>query len=239
MPAKQTEMTPRQLRIADLCDGQTPSRVIAAKLNECVKYVQKTMLRWNLPRIKQGGATGELNASYNGGRTIDRDGYVLTSAPLNHPHARMRKNRQTGRILEHRLVMESVIGRYLDPLETVDHIDGLRLHNHPSNLRLFSCNAEHLKETITGQVPLWSKSGEDKMTMSRQEQKENQPVDSYDRMKKSGDVRLKEILLAALKLGINSPYLLGSSHHLKKVGIVDFSRSNLARELECLYQQYV
>jgi hypothetical protein len=57
-------------------------------------------------------------------------------------------------------------------------------------------------------------------------------------MKKSGDARLRQILLAMLSLGADSPYLLGTHHHLEKAGISDLSRSNLELELEKLYQRY-
>lgn len=196
------------------------------------------MLKYDLPRRKQGARTGQDNPSYKHGRTIDLDGYVLTSAPAGHPQARYLPNKNIGRILEHRLVVENMIGRYLDPLEAVDHIDGLRLHNCPSNLRLFDCNASHLRETITGNRPNWSKEGFDRMKLNHHQRKESQPVDKYLMKKKSGDARLIQILLAALKLGIDSPYLLGTSRHLEKAGIVDFSHSSLERALADLYHKY-
>lgn len=146
--------------------------------------------------------------------------------------------RKVGRMAEHRLVMESKIGRILEPSEVVDHIDGLTVHNHPDNLRLFASNAEHLNATLSGKIPEWTSKGLQNMTIRYQNQKVDQRVDIYDRRKKRGDVRLRQILLAALKLGIDSPYLLGSCHHLEKAGIVDTSRSSLERALADLYQRY-
>lgn len=66
-----------------------------------------------------------------------RDGYVLVVAPDNHPHAR-----QDGSILEHRLVMEGVVGRYLEEWEIVHHKDGNRQNNLPQNLELLDGRAK-------------------------------------------------------------------------------------------------
>lgn len=76
------------------------------------------------------------------------------------------------------------------------------------------------------------------MSLKYSERSNLKRVDTYGLMKKSGDARLRQILLALLSLGKDSPYLLGMSHHLKKAGISDLSRSNLQRELDLLYQRY-
>ena len=73
-------------------------------------------------------------------RTIRKDGYVLSFQPT-HP------NNSEGRyVLEHRIVMEKEIGRYLTRWEVVHHINGVNWDNRIENLKMFVNNAEHLKE---------------------------------------------------------------------------------------------
>lgn len=221
-------------RVASMCDGVLSSVQIAEALGENVKYVQKMMLRYNLPRRKQSSVPSERNRFYVCGRHINKDGYASVICP---PEFRSMSNKN-GRVLEHRLVLAQKIGRSLQPREVVDHIDGIRLHNHPRNLRLFESNAHHLKATITGNVPQWSELGKAALDLSRRRSQDYQPVDTHLLKVKQGDARLIEILRAALKLGISSPYLLGSSHHLKKAGISDLSDSSLKRALDDLYRKY-
>lgn len=72
---------------------------------------------------------GRLYRSQNhplwiGGRTVDKSGYV--------------RIRVDGRyVLEHRHIMETIIGRSLLPTETVHHRDGIRSNNSPANLELW------------------------------------------------------------------------------------------------------
>jgi hypothetical protein len=63
-------------------------------------------------------------------------GYAMIYVP-DHPHAN-----SSGRVMEHRLVIERILGRYLDPSEHIHHIDFSRSNNRASNLKIVT-NAEH------------------------------------------------------------------------------------------------
>lgn len=93
------------------------------------------------------GRRKEAAPRWKGGRKVRKDGYVLVVAPEGHPSpADTSKASGTAYILEHRLVMEQQLGRYLDPAEVVHHIDGNPSNNDPSNLELFASQAEHIRE---------------------------------------------------------------------------------------------
>jgi len=88
------------------------------------------------------GKTGSQNPAWSGGRKLRADGYVLVYCP-DHPHA-ISDGDNTIYVLEHRLVMEKHIGRYLDPQEVVHHIDGNPRNNAIENLQLFASQSEHI-----------------------------------------------------------------------------------------------
>jgi hypothetical protein len=83
-------------------------------------------------------ARPEKNAFWLGGKPPRRD-YVQTYVP-GHPAAR-----SNGTVLEHRLVMEKHLGRYLLPTEVVHHEDGDVRNNDLGNLRLFASQTEHMR----------------------------------------------------------------------------------------------
>jgi hypothetical protein len=72
---------------------------------------------------------------WKGGRNIS-GGYVLVYAP-DHPRAIRR------RVLEHVLVVEKAMGKYLDPKHPIHHVDEDGTNNHPSNLVVCEDHAYH------------------------------------------------------------------------------------------------
>jgi hypothetical protein len=64
-------------------------------------------------------------------------GYILVYRP-DHPFAS-----KSGNIMEHRLVMEQVLDRYLKPEERIHHINGIKDDNRPENLQLFDNLSKH------------------------------------------------------------------------------------------------
>ena len=213
-----------------LADGDRTANEIARVVGVSRTTVKRVLAAHSeIPRRKPGMPEGERAPSYRSGRSIQPDGYVLVSAPRDHPHARRLPGRRVGRIAEHRLVVEQKLGRYLLPTEVVDHIDGLTLHNSPENLRLYRTNGDHLSATTSGISRRWSKSGHENIGARTDRGREIQPYSTYDLRKKRGDVRLRQILLAVFQLGIDSPYLSGTRRHLEKAGIVPDSRPSLER----------
>lgn len=85
------------------------------------------------------GVEGKYYSPPGKGTINTPQGYVVRYSP-DHPHAN-----SSFHVFEHRLVMEKHLGRYLEPKETVHHIDGNRANNDISNLVLYGTRGEHLK----------------------------------------------------------------------------------------------
>lgn len=89
------------------------------------------------------GKFGPQSSGWKGGRyTVKRDGYVYVYAPT-HPFAKRSGQGGGGYVLEHRLIMERIIGRYLHQDEDVNHVNGNKGDNRPENLRLVLHHAHY------------------------------------------------------------------------------------------------
>jgi len=75
---------------------------------------------------------------YTGGHTVIRGSYIEELCP-DHPSAKY-----YGFVLQHRLVVERALGRYLDRTESVHHIDRNSLNNDIGNLQVVS-RSEHMR----------------------------------------------------------------------------------------------
>ena len=113
---------PRYIRCArcrgcgyNLCDCGAQKTIRARSCQACA-------------RLRQGPEHG----SWRGGRVETGDGYVRVYAP-DHPRAVNERY-----VLEHVLVMESVLGRHLFDDERVHHKNKVRNDNRPENLELWS-----------------------------------------------------------------------------------------------------
>lgn len=225
-------------QVRELATGDVSSIEIAQLLGRNPRHIRKILLKYDLPRLDCGARDGENNHQFAAGRRITLNGYVLITPPRGHSTAKARAGRTVGYMFEHRYVMEQTLGRPLLETERVDHVDGLTLHNHPDNLRVFATNADHLRATLSGQVPQWSEAGYGNMVLRHRPDAVLQLVDTHRQRTAAGATRLRQILLAALQLGTDSPYLLGTQRWLEQAGIDVSSRPTIERALADLSQKW-
>lgn len=107
-----------RLRPKALCDVEGCQR----------PHYAKRLCTFHYDRVRYGVP---FDKPVRDGRIKDRKGYVMLRMP-EHPSAYRDKY-----ILEHRYVMEQMLGRYLETFENVHHKNGKRDDNRPENLELW------------------------------------------------------------------------------------------------------
>jgi len=125
-----------------LCTVENCGRKVIA-LGLCSAHYQRSRYGNGLQLSRAvGDKSGANNPKWRGGKSKMPDGRVLIFAP-NHPfHGVAGKY-----VLRYRLVMESVLGRYLKPDEVVHHKNGIPWDDRPENLEVTN-QASHAAEHI-------------------------------------------------------------------------------------------
>ena len=127
--------------IIDLAASGLNCGEIAREIGEVdPEIVRDWLQKHDIQRVSVGAPHGSLNPNWKGGMSVDPDGYILVTAPANHPGINSH-----GYVRLHRLVAEKKMGRFLTNEEVVHHIDGNVKNNDPDNLEVFPDNGSHLK----------------------------------------------------------------------------------------------
>lgn len=141
----------------DIGRGQKVRRRVAKVCKHCGKTFE-ILRAWDKNKDKHTGqfCSHECNYAYqrehithrrssinDGQPKLNSQGYVVVHRPWHDGVAEARKNGETstyaksGRILEHRYVMEKILKRRLLQTETPHHLNGNRADNRPENLELW------------------------------------------------------------------------------------------------------
>ncbi len=115
------------------CEKKMSVSEIADECGVAVTTVSRWAARFNIRKIKpySGSKKGSQNPYWNGGRYKDSaSGHIWVYNP-DHPSCTKK-----GYVLEHRIMVEKYIGRYLRPNEIVHHKNKIKSDNRISNLEI-------------------------------------------------------------------------------------------------------
>lgn len=176
MPARLAP-TPEEIATLQrlLANPQNTQQSVADLLGWPVRRIERLRLRLNLPVHSCGRFRGPADGRWKTGRIVDRDGYVLLWCP-DHPHGR----KHTAYVLEHRLVVEEALHRYLRSGEVVHHRNKNKQDNRLENLVLFQSNADHLREELTGHRPQWTEAGKARIQAGYLKRSANRKLSARD-----------------------------------------------------------
>jgi HNH endonuclease len=123
--------------------GPTPNHTVVCEACGLTRQVYRSPSapepRFCSVQCTGAAQVGSSNPAFTGGRYVGPNGYAYRLAG-SHPNADCR-----GYILEHRLVMESVVGRLLTAREVVHHVNRIKTDNRPENLLLLPSQAAHAR----------------------------------------------------------------------------------------------
>lgn len=106
--------------------------VIIKACEECGTEIRRARSQYRM-RAFCGTVCRQSNRSRDSVRQINAGGYAKLFVGQHHPGAD-----SSGHILEHRKVMQDILGRALLPEENVHHKNGVRSDNRPENLELWT-----------------------------------------------------------------------------------------------------
>lgn len=115
------------------------------------KFCSRTCSLKSRKGEKRINSSKEKHHQWKGGKIKRNVGYVLLHRP-EHPFCQSH-----GYVLEHRLIMEKHLGRYLHPKEVIHHMNGIKDDNRLENLELIKDQSEHAKhhfkqDPVTGRL---------------------------------------------------------------------------------------
>jgi hypothetical protein len=118
-----------------------------AKQSGVGKWMKNRKLPLSWRKNISKATKGNKNPNWKGGKYRRSDGYIAIHNPI-HPYC----SKRGGYVLEHRLVLEEILKRFLTREESVHHINKIKDDNRPQNLMLFITLSAHRRYEGTGKV---------------------------------------------------------------------------------------